>query len=264
MSISNVLLDPRPAAEAATRPVTNAVNIPANEITNRIYELPAPGETVIIANVDDHARNAFDILNTTRRRAELTENWSYASEPPPRDLRLWSPSPFLEEMTAALTPGTALDIGCGTGRDAVFLANRGWNVVAVDILPDALDRARKLEQRYSTNKTPIHWHEADARSWQNGLPESITNITATFDLIYAIRFVAREAFRTARRHLTENGHLLIEAFTPTHRAKHGKPTSDNDVLTPNDHKKFTANMNVKISREKQVGTAHLTQLFAKV
>lgn len=57
--------------------------------------------------------------------------------------RVWSGrvNARLAEVTAALTPGRALDIGCGEGADAVWLAERGWQVTAVDISQTALDRA---------------------------------------------------------------------------------------------------------------------------
>jgi len=41
-----------------------------------------------------------------------------------------------------LTPGTALDIGCGEGADAIWLAERGWDVTAIDIAQTAIERAR--------------------------------------------------------------------------------------------------------------------------
>ncbi|MER5436252.1 methyltransferase domain-containing protein [Streptomyces sp. NPDC002588] len=52
------------------------------------------------------------------------------------------PNAVLEELvtTLARTPGTALDLGCGHGGDAIWLATRGWDVTAVDIAPTALQR----------------------------------------------------------------------------------------------------------------------------
>ncbi|MFF1374956.1 class I SAM-dependent methyltransferase [Streptomyces sp. NPDC058308] len=51
------------------------------------------------------------------------------------------PNPVLVSEIAALTPGQALDVGCGEGADALWLARRGWQVTAVDISATALRRA---------------------------------------------------------------------------------------------------------------------------
>ncbi|MCV7168364.1 class I SAM-dependent methyltransferase [Mycobacterium manitobense] len=57
--------------------------------------------------------------------------------------RVWSGrvNPWLAETAAPLSPGRALDLGCGEGGDSVWLAEHGWLVTAVDISPTALDRA---------------------------------------------------------------------------------------------------------------------------
>ncbi|GAA2907627.1 class I SAM-dependent methyltransferase [Streptosporangium fragile] len=57
--------------------------------------------------------------------------------------RIWSGNPnvALVREASELTPGRALDLGCGEGADAIWLARRGWHVTAVDISQVALDRA---------------------------------------------------------------------------------------------------------------------------
>lgn len=57
--------------------------------------------------------------------------------------RLWSgrPNGVLVTEATDLTPGRALDVGCGEGADALWLAGRGWTVTGIDISQVALDRA---------------------------------------------------------------------------------------------------------------------------
>jgi SAM-dependent methyltransferase len=62
-----------------------------------------------------------------------------------RDGTMWSgrPNGRLVAEVAALTPGRALDVGCGEGADAIWLAQRGWTVTAIDISDVAICRARE-------------------------------------------------------------------------------------------------------------------------
>ncbi|MCA2226184.1 class I SAM-dependent methyltransferase [Nonomuraea aurantiaca] len=48
------------------------------------------------------------------------------------------PNPYLARETSHLTPGTALDAGCGGGAEAIWLASQGWHVTAADISSEAL------------------------------------------------------------------------------------------------------------------------------
>src|SRR4051794_928957 len=59
--------------------------------------------------------------------------------------QIWSgnPNPRLVEHVAELTPGTALDVGCGEGADAIWLAARGWQVTALDVSTVALARGAR-------------------------------------------------------------------------------------------------------------------------
>jgi SAM-dependent methyltransferase len=55
-------------------------------------------------------------------------------------------------------PGRALDVGCGTGRDAVYLASRGWRVTGVDFAEGALTKAR---QRAAAEGADVQWVRGD-------------------------------------------------------------------------------------------------------
>lgn len=68
------------------------------------------------------------------------------------------PNSTLVAETADLPLGRALDIGCGEGADAIWLAERGWDVTAIDIAPTALHRAAQAKPDESR---PITWDQCD-------------------------------------------------------------------------------------------------------
>lgn len=73
-----------------------------------------------------------------------------------------APNPHLVREVAGLTPGTALDAGCGEGGEARWLAGQGWQVTAVDISSEALARAAALE---GGDEGRVDWVEADLTTW---------------------------------------------------------------------------------------------------
>ena len=67
----------------------------------------------------------------------------------------WRP---LFEGPTAMAPGRALDVGCGSGADAVYLATRGWAVTGVDFVEAALARARR---RAAEQGVEVQWVSGD-------------------------------------------------------------------------------------------------------
>src|ERR1700712_1041252 len=78
---------------------------------------------------------------------------------------VWSATPnqFVAAELAALPPGRALDLACGEGRNALWLADRGWQVTAVDFSRVALDKGRALAARQAGSGPPqLDWVLGDA------------------------------------------------------------------------------------------------------
>ena len=87
---------------------------------------------------------------------------------------IWKAEPnrFLVEELDALPPGRALDVACGEGRNAVWLASKGWRVTGADFSRAGLAKA----QRLATDRgVEVTWVEADVVEWQPP--------TASFDLV---------------------------------------------------------------------------------
>ncbi len=78
---------------------------------------------------------------------------------------VWTAEPnrFAVAELQDLPPGRALDVAAGEGRNAVWLASRGWQVTAVDFSAAGLDKGRRLAQARGVT---IDWVHADVRDYQ--------------------------------------------------------------------------------------------------
>lgn len=101
---------------------------------------------------------------------------------------LWSETAnrFVVAQLSALPAGAALDLGCGEGRNAVWLAERGWDVTGVDFSDAALHRARAMAEHHGVT---VRWVEADLTSWSPP--------RAAFDLV-VVAYIHLEAALRAR------------------------------------------------------------------
>jgi len=118
---------------------------------------------------------------------------------------LWSAEPnrFLVEEVTELAPGRALDLGAGEGRNAIWLAERGWKVTAVDFSEIALDKARRIA---AARDVDVEIVRADLTEYR---PEP-----ATFDLVLALylhlpRPEMRVVIERAARAVAAGGTFLL-------------------------------------------------------
>ena len=136
---------------------------------------------------------------------------------------------FLAPAVEHLEPGTALDLACGEGRNAVWLATKGWTVTGVDFAGVGLSKAERLATGASVSGT---WITADATNW---IPPS-----RGYDLVvmFYLQLPASErqkSVRTAVSALAPDGTLLIVAHHLLNLAEgHGGPQDANFLMTPED------------------------------
>ncbi len=124
-----------------------------------------------------------------------------------RDL-VWSVEPnlFVAQQCADLPPGRALDVACGEGRNALWLAGQGWTVTAADFSAVALATGRDLaaEQEHGDRVT---WQQADATTWTAPGEQDLV-VLAYLQLAAAGR---RAAVRAAYDALRRGGTFLLVA-----------------------------------------------------
>ncbi len=112
---------------------------------------------------------------------------------------LRNPSALLTEWLDDRPPGKALDLACGTGRNALFLAEKGYDVTAIDISPRAIALARQVARERGLK---INWIAADLDTYA---------IRGRYDLIVISFFkVSREMVPGIIDALQDGGMLLYE------------------------------------------------------
>lgn len=92
------------------------------------------------------------------------EHWAPTAANAEQDLPV---HPYLLKETSQLFSGAALDAGCGTGAEAVWLAEQGWLVTGADISATALEAAGHRAERAGLGDR-IEWVEADLTQWEPG------------------------------------------------------------------------------------------------
>lgn len=151
---------------------------------------------------------------------------------------IWSGrvNPVLADIAIALAPGRALDLGCGEGGDALWLARKGWTVTGVDLAPTAIARARAAADAARIDPALIDFEAADLASWST---------EERFDLVSAAFLHSSEApiprdliLRRAKTFVAPGGRLLVISHVtapswadPGLAHAHGFPTPDQELLS---------------------------------
>ena len=138
------------------------------------------------------------------------EYWDerYASAP-----AVWSGNvnPRLVEQASDLTPGTALEVGSGEGADAIWLARRGWRVLALDISTVALTKAAAHAATSGPEVAErITWQQADLATWTPSTQVDL--VTAQF--LHLPRPLLLDVHRQLAAAVRPGGTLLVVGHHP--------------------------------------------------
>lgn len=113
------------------------------------------------------------------------------------------PRSFVERIARELPPGRALDLACGSGRNAIWLAGRGWDVTAVDASIAFIEALRAAAPSVKTHVADLEKHEytVDESAW---------------DLIVVSYYLQRDLFEPIQRGLKPGGIaiIIVHVFEP--------------------------------------------------
>ena len=124
-----------------------------------------------------------------------------------------APTILLVETVEKLPAGRAIDLACGAGRNAVYLAERGWTVTAVD----GSERAVELvEQRAAASGVRVHTRVNDLTSPDCSMPPD------AYDLVLIAYYLQRDLFAKAKAAVRPGGVIIAIVHTP----EPGQPWSE--------------------------------------
>jgi tellurite methyltransferase len=145
------------------------------------------------------------------------------------------PNPLLVETARRMTPGAALDLACGTGRNALWLAEQGWKVTALDGAPAAIEI---LQQRALEQGLDVDARVADLEKGAYKIEE------AAWDLIVMCFYLQRSLFEPAKKGTRPGG--LVLAIV--HIAEPGQQPTEHQ-LRPGELEKYFSGWEILHCRE---------------
>ncbi len=157
----------------------------------------------------------------------LTEDYSPSKEP----------SRLLVQLLPLLPKGRALDIACGEGRNAIFLAKSGYDVDAVDISTVALERVAEAAKLAGVKVNPV---QADLENYE--IP------AGTYDLIINFNYLQRSLVPAIKMGIKKGGAVIFETYTLEQQAI-GHPKNPEFLLNPNELLHLFSDLHILFYRE---------------
>lgn len=162
---------------------------------------------------------------------------------------VWSsgPNQFLVSEVRSLAPGRAVDLACGEGRNAIWLAEQGWTATGVDFSDVGLAKAARLAARRGVH---VEWVVADVLAWTP--PPEGYDLVAVFYLQLA-EPSRGEALRIAASAVSPGGTLLVVAHDADNLTRGiGGPQDPGVLYRADDVAAAVAGAGLHVERAEQV------------
>jgi len=140
----------------------------------------------------------------------------------------WSGNPnrSLVDEIASVAPGSALDLGCGYGGDAIWLARQGWRVTAVDISANALERAVAHAEEAGVAERI----DFQRRNLGESFPDGSFDLVTTSFLHSPAELPRERILRAAAAAVAPGGRLLVVTHAPSESHRHADLPTLEQVL----------------------------------
>jgi len=151
-----------------------------------------------------------------------------------------------------------LELGCGTGRITIPIAEEGWDIVGLDVSERFLKHAREKAQEEDLE---IDWMRGDMRDFS--LDEKFSLIIVPFNTIHHILELdgLERVLNNVKRHLKEDGRFIVEFFNPDLDILNRNPDDEHEILSYELPEKGEIVVREKTNYRKADQLMHITWIF---
>jgi SAM-dependent methyltransferase len=262
------LIDLRPSTQFIEQHIKGSCSLPWERLPESMHELPANHCVISLLGEKSQVESAQSFLISKGYRIKETfvvddEYWLKMTEIENvesgcHSVALWQANPLLTEVIALIenevVHRTAIDLACGAGRDSVYLAQRGWQVTAIDYKLDALERCQQLAKRSQTSLTTLH------RDLENS-EQPLANLRA--DLVLIMRYLHRPLLSAINDLIKVGGAIVYSTFM-VGSEKFGSPKNPNYLLKAGELAKEFSSYKILIDETRHLPDGRPVALFVAI
>lgn len=212
-------------------------------LSDRQYELPEPQQVMTMVHAPEQQADLKAWLAVKGYQQVQLQVWTPAFKQQlieqqalamgESDAYAWRPSLLVQRfVNEVVLPNDSLlrqglDIGCGSGRDTVYLAMQGWQMTGVDIRAEMLEKAENLASRQQVSIRTLQRDCEQIADPFMDMPD------ASLGVIHVARYLHRPLFNAMKRLLAPQGYLIYHTFMQGSEA-FGSPKNPRFLLAPNE------------------------------